>query len=249
MNPDLAKALDHPVVASWSVIRRDVKKRAKLEEALRRVNERRHKAEAIAAAELARWRAERESALLAGEEVPDSPPKAPDLSELTRDYQVVHAARLAADQAITAAVADAAPGIVAKLAAHLDDQLAAAAREPVAHLPEALAAVEESRAAIWAIARTRWSRAELPVEPAPLTIGLLAETVLAGAGHLSAAWGSFLAAQEAKAKAAKADAARLEALREQAAANPGEMVSTVEGPAFGHPPTLPPVDTRLAGRR
>lgn len=151
-------------------------------------------------------------------------------------------------QATRDVLADAAPQLVVKLAQHLDDQLAAVARGPVASLADALPAVNATRQALWAVARTRWRRKQLPPEPQPLDAGGLVQLALAGPGHASAMWGAVVEADRRAAERAAAEAAEAAKLAAAAAERPGRMV--VGGPGtFGVPDLLPPPSDPLTGRR
>lgn len=237
-------ALQHPVVARHPAVKSLAKEQARLAKAKQAQLERTRKADAAYQQALVAWQAEHDQAVLDGRE--HLPPKPQGPAGTNAQALLVNEGERLRQDAQTL-LADLAPQLVLKLAAYLDDQLAAVRQGPVGAVPDALSAVNASRSAVWTVARSRWSPVQLPKPPEPIGVGELVVLALGPPGGYSDQWGGIVEADRRRAEDEARQAAEMAQLRDKAVEVPGRMV--IGGPGTFGQPDVPPVDTRLAGRR
>lgn len=238
------QALLHPAVARHPQVRALAKEQARLTKAKAAQTERTRAADAAHRAALAKWSAEHDQAVLDGRpSLPPKPEPQPGTVGQAQALLVNEGQRLA--EAARTVLADLAPDLVLKIAAHLDEQLAAVKAGPVGAVPDALGAVNASRRACWDVARCRWSPVQLPTPPEPIDVGQLVTLALGPAGVYGDQWSQVVERDRRRAEDEARQAAEMTALSERAAVQQGKLVQ--EG--LGHPEPLPPEDRRLAGRR
>lgn len=130
------------------------------------------------------------------------------------------------------------------LAAEADKLLSAAAKAQMQTAEKHLAALEQLRAVLVAVAKCAWPHDVTGY--GPLDHGQLLDLVLYGQGSHARDWTAFLAEQQRRAEAEAAAAAEMAALAERAATQPGRLVQEGLG---RNPDPLPVEYTGLAGRR
>lgn len=242
MSPDLDAALRHPLVQRHPLVKHLAGERERLGRA-----EAKHEQHQRAAEEyqgrLAAWKRACDQAVADAADLPPRP--APPDYDLGRAANTILQQKMALVEQARMLLADAAPDLVPQLAAEADKLLAVTARAQVQTIRKQQAALEQLRTVLVAVAKCAWPHDVKGYRP--LDDGQLVDLAYSGQESHARDWASFLAEQQRRVEEAAAAAAEMEALHEKAVEVPGRMV--IGGPGTFGQPDVPPVDTRLAGRR
>ena len=242
MSPDLDAALRHPLVQRHPLVKHLAGERERLGRAEAK-HEQHQRAGEEYQGRLAAWRRACDQAVADAADLPPKP--VPPDYDLGRAANAILQQKMALVEQARMLLADAAPDLVPQLAAEADKLLATTAKGAVTTLPRQMAALEQLRTILTAVAKCAWPHDVTGYRP--LDHGQLVDLAISGQGSHARDWAAFLAEQQRRAEAEAAAAAEMATLADKAAEQQGRMV--IGGPGTFGQPDVPPVDTRLAGRR
>lgn len=238
MDPALDAALRHPLVQKHPLMKHLAGERERVGRAEAKHEEHRRAAEEYQAA-LATWKRTCDQAVAEGEDLPTKPP-APDY-DLGRAAHTIVQQKMALVEQARSLLADAAPDLVPQLAAEADKVVAVTAKGRVADVPKQMAALEQARVVLTAVAKAAWPHDVTGYRP--LDHGQMVDLAVSGQDSHSRDWDAFLAEQQRRAEAEVRQAAEMAALSAKAQAQPGQLAQA----GVGRNPDPVPVPVQRQG--